>query len=124
MSDADRYHSVDERLADHQRYLEKNANLNAIVARFREEFGVEAIWFELLDYQNDVGIAIERGGVDGLSRLGIRFNHSASQEVLDASIAYAKKWKAGETEYKGVPGEHVMEGNELCADGIFEGKMS
>jgi len=88
-----------------------------ILSAFEEEFGRNRIQFELFNYDSEIGIAVANGdpGAETYARIAIRFSKNDGPDVLQRALKYAKSWTAGQTKYKGVIGDDVLEGRELCS---------
>ena len=114
MTSDSRFDTIEQRRSRQERRAEMYAH---VIARFRTEFGRERVYFELLDYEDSIGICVESSAPeeDDFRRIALRFDRRDSLDVVDRAVAYVKDWAAGKTEYKGVPGDHVLEGNEMLA---------
>lgn len=120
---SERYDTLNQRWAREERRAEKFAH---VISRFREEFGRDKIWFELLDYDNDVGICVEAGSHEGgdFRRMAVRFNQKDPLEFIPPALSFAHAWMRGKTHYEGVPGDYTLEGHEITARAIANGEVA
>jgi hypothetical protein len=103
--------------------IERASDFERFLFAFETVFGRDRIEFELFDYDSAIGVAVSKGNEaepDSYARIAIRFNRYDDDKVLKAALDYAKRWQVGATAYKGVIGDHILEGHEISARRILE----
>lgn len=98
-------------------------NFEAVLAAFRAKF--EDVLFETMDYNNALCVLVNReDAVSARTHLAIRFGRRETDaDHIFAAVTYAERWKAGETEYKGIEDGFTSYGTEISASAILAGEQ-
>lgn len=93
---------------------------DGILSKFERKFGAKNVRWQLSEYANRIGIALLH---DSGRRLGILFRKNGDEAQVTAALELARKWMENPTCPPGVEDGWTLEGAEVAAWLLADGKV-